>query len=49
MILVNSEAKWLKSRNSQGTLKIDFGINHRPILAVKVSKEAHLTWLRHSV
>ena len=26
---------------SQGTLKTDFGVNNKPILALKVSKEAY--------
>ena len=34
---------------SQGTLKTDIGRNNRPILAMKVSKEAYWIWVRNSV
>ena len=34
---------------SQGTLKVDIGINNRPILALNVSKEAYWMRLRYSV
>ena len=34
---------------SQGTVKSDFGINNRPILALKVSKDAYCKGLLHFV